>query len=127
MEAQKKYVEEILRRVPKMPEDQLAKVVSLMDKLEAKSLSYLEEINTVANRMELLQAELIQNDNPIIYPHELDNESPDAEHWLHEDEKTKKAENYRKAINKAWGLLKDSPSGSEAFIKRKQEEKNLDR
>jgi len=61
-----------------MPEEQLAKVISLMDKLR-------------------------------------------------EEENNKKVEAYRKAIERAWGFLKDSPSGTEEFMRRKEEEKKLDR
>ena len=39
MEAKKKYEEEILRRVQDMPEEQLAKVISLMDKVQEESES----------------------------------------------------------------------------------------
>lgn len=48
MEAKKQYADEILRRVQALPEEQLAKVISLMDKLqeeeEDKKEGYLKAI-----------------------------------------------------------------------------------
>lgn len=75
MEAKKKYEEEILRRVQALPEEQLAKVISLMDKLQ-------EEEN--------------------------------------------KKQGYLKAIVELRGKYRDSFSSTEAFMKRKEEEKAMD-
>lgn len=77
MLTKQKYEEEILRKVQALPEAQLPKVITLLDKLK-------------------------------------------------EQEETKH-QNFLKAIDEAWGLLKDSPSGTEQFMQRKDEEKKLDR
>ncbi|RPD43795.1 hypothetical protein [Paracnuella aquatica] len=76
MEARKKYEEEILQKVHRLPDEQLPKVVSMLDKLQAEAGSEVK---------------------------------------------------YSDAIERAWGLLSDGLSSSDAFAMRKQEEKELDK
>jgi hypothetical protein len=75
MLTKQKYEEEILRKVQALPEAQLPKVISLLDKLE--------------------------NDE-------------------------NKRQDYLKVIDELRGKYKDGLSSSEDFMRRKQEEKNLD-
>lgn len=77
MEPKRKYEEYIFRLVPMMPEEQLAKVVSLMEKLQ-------------------------------------------------EEDEEKRIEAGRKAIEKAYGIFKDVPGTVDDFMRRKEEEKQLD-
>lgn len=46
---------------------------------------------------------------------------------LEEEEKKKRIENYRKAIDEAAGKFKHIPGSVDDFMKRKEEEKKLDR
>lgn len=69
------YEEEILRKVQALPESDLPKVISMLDKLEAE----------------------------------------------------RKKENYQKAIKEALGKYKHVPGSVDDFMKRKEEEKKLDR
>lgn len=78
MEAKRRYEEEILQAFEELPEEQLAKVVSLVGKLR-------------------------------------------------EEEKTKKIDGYRKAIEEARGKYKHLPGSVDDFMRRKEEEKKLDR
>ena len=76
MQAKRKYEEEILRRVQSLPEEQLARVISLLDKLA---------------------------------------------------EEEKKKRDSQKAIEELRGKYKDVLSSTEEFMRRKEEEKKLDR
>lgn len=78
MLTKQKYEEEILRKVQALPETELPKVISLLDKLE-------------------------------------------------EEEKKKRIEGYRKAIEEARGKYKYLPGSVDDFMRRKEEEKKLDR
>ncbi len=75
MEARKLYEEEIMKRVKLLPEAQLAKVISLMENLEAEE---------------------------------------------------KKQQAYLDAIEELCGKHRDSLPSTEEFMRRKQEEKELD-
>lgn len=47
MQAKKKYEEEIIRRVQQLPEEQLAKVISLLEKLEKEGKIEKAKLNTI--------------------------------------------------------------------------------
>ncbi len=119
MEAQKKYVEEILRRVPTLPEEQLAKVVSLMDKLQA------DEVQKAAWSKAIEETSGKYRDS--LSSTEEFSQRKQEEKALEEAAYQRRIQAQREAVAALKGKYKDAFSSTEEFMKRKEEEKQLDR